>query len=124
MNLIWTPGMSLDDVEKEAIMLALKYNHGNKTHTASALGIAYRTLDDKLKRYKDKEDEIRKISEERKIKRNELLRTERGLPVEHVAQLSKEPALPVQERKEIQEMSSPENASRGAHTKKNKRDVK
>jgi len=47
----WSPGMKLDDVEKEAILAAFQFYHKNKTQTAAALGIAIRTLDYKLARY-------------------------------------------------------------------------
>jgi len=48
----WSPGMRLEDVERETILEALKFYHGNKTQTAASLGIAIRTLDYKLQRYK------------------------------------------------------------------------
>ncbi len=47
----WEPGITLDDIEKEAILVAYKYYRNNKTQTAAALGIAIRTLDYKLARY-------------------------------------------------------------------------
>lgn len=106
MQLIWSPGMSMDDVEKSVIMLALRFHQGNKTQTAQSLGIAYRTLDDKLKKYKEHEEEIKKIAEERRIKRHESLRAERGLPVQQDARSSEEQSVSVQERQKIQEMPS------------------
>lgn len=47
----WQPGVTLDDVEKQVILKALKWFGNNKTKTAQALGIAVRTLDYKLERY-------------------------------------------------------------------------
>lgn len=51
-NLGWCPGMKLEDVEKETILAAFQFYHQNKTQTAAALGIAIRTLDYKLAKYK------------------------------------------------------------------------
>ena len=48
---MWTPGMTLDAIEREVIQDAMKFYEGNKTHTASALGIAIRTLDARLEKY-------------------------------------------------------------------------
>jgi transcriptional regulator with PAS, ATPase and Fis domain len=48
----WSPGMKLDDVEKETILAAYQYYHQNKTQTAASLGIAIRTLDYKLAKYR------------------------------------------------------------------------
>jgi DNA-binding NtrC family response regulator len=48
----WTPGYTIESVEKEIIMQALSFYQGNKTQTAQALGIAIRTLDNKLAQYK------------------------------------------------------------------------
>lgn len=50
----WQPGKTLDDVEKEVIFVALQYFHQNKFKTAVALGIAPRTLDNKLAKYEAK----------------------------------------------------------------------
>lgn len=47
----WQPGQTLDDVEKEVILKAFSFYQGNKTQTAKSLGIAIRTLDNKLERY-------------------------------------------------------------------------
>lgn len=43
--------MSLDEVEKNHILKTLSYHHGNKTKTASSLGITIKTLYNKLHRY-------------------------------------------------------------------------
>ena len=47
----WQPGKTLDEVEKEVILVAYRFYQGNKTHTAASLGIAIRTLDNKLAKY-------------------------------------------------------------------------
>jgi len=48
----WQPGKTLDDIERNVILEALKYHSGNRTHTARALGISIRTLRNKLADYR------------------------------------------------------------------------
>ena len=48
---MWQPGRKLEDVEKEVILSAYRFYNENKTRTASSLGIAIRTLDNKLAKY-------------------------------------------------------------------------
>lgn len=49
----WQPGITIDDVEKQVIEKALRWFNGNKTKTAQSLGIAVRTLDNKLAKYQE-----------------------------------------------------------------------
>lgn len=44
--------MKLEDVEKEAILTAYRFYKENKTQTAASLGIAVRTLDYKIAKYR------------------------------------------------------------------------
>jgi two-component system, response regulator FlrC len=48
----WAPGRTLDQIEKNVILDALKYHEGNRTHTAKSLGISIRTLRNKLADYR------------------------------------------------------------------------
>ncbi len=48
----WEPGKTLNDIERNVIIEALKYHNGNRTHTAVALGISIRTLRNKISDYK------------------------------------------------------------------------
>lgn len=48
----WSPGRTLDDIERTVILEALHYHQGNRTHTAKALGISIRTLRNKLADYR------------------------------------------------------------------------
>lgn len=50
---IWQPGVSLSDIERMVIVKAFAYYRGNKSLTASSLGIAVRTLDTKLQQYEE-----------------------------------------------------------------------
>jgi transcriptional regulator with PAS, ATPase and Fis domain len=51
-NTDWTPGKTLNDIERKVILEALQYHQGNRTHTAKALGISIRTLRNKIADYK------------------------------------------------------------------------
>jgi DNA-binding NtrC family response regulator len=48
----WTPGQTLNDIERTVILGALEHHKGNRTHTARALGISIRTLRNKLSDYR------------------------------------------------------------------------
>ncbi len=48
----WTPGRTLEQIEKKIILEALEYHHGNRTHTAKALGISIRTLRNKIAEFR------------------------------------------------------------------------
>lgn len=56
MDNFWTVGMTLDEAEKKIIQYAYRFYDGNKTRTAQSLGIAIRTLDNKLALYGGKTD--------------------------------------------------------------------
>jgi hypothetical protein len=50
-NMNWVPGITLEEMEKQTILQAYRFYRSNKTQTAQALGIAIRTLDNKLEKY-------------------------------------------------------------------------
>jgi two-component system response regulator HydG len=52
------PGMTLEKLEKEAIIQTLEENGGNRTQTAQVLGISRKTLQNKLKEYGLEEKEV------------------------------------------------------------------
>lgn len=104
---MWQPGMSLEDVEKEVILKAFRFYQQNKTHTAHSLGIAIRTLDAKLEKYGEKKDVLQ-------VGAKQYLES---TPKPSAAQCT----VPVQERKEVQEMSSPHSAQSPHKTKHSKR---
>ena len=111
--------MKLEDAEKNIIMEALRFYGGNKTHVANGLDIAYRTLTDKLKKYEDKEQEIKNLEEERKRRRNEAIQTERKFFMEQNARISAQQPVPVPERKEVQKVPL-SDATTGSTKSKNK----
>lgn len=67
MEIFWQPGLTLEHVEKQVILKALRFFNGNKPKTANSLDIALRTLDNKLLKYQ-------KDSESEEIKREQATR--------------------------------------------------
>lgn len=55
-NVYWQPGVTLADLEKQAIRSAMRAFEFNKTKAAQALGISVRTLYNKLEAYGDLKD--------------------------------------------------------------------
>jgi hypothetical protein len=72
MNLLWTPGCTLELLEEMAVRQALQYCQGNKTAAASALGIAVRTLDNKLEIYAEKDRRMKAVESERAKQQKEF----------------------------------------------------
>ena len=50
-EVIFRPGMTMDDLEREAIRRALKEVNGNRRKAAEQLGIGERTLYRKIRKY-------------------------------------------------------------------------
>lgn len=51
-QIIWSPGVTLQAIEKQVILTAFRFYRGNKTATSRALDISVKTLDNKLNQYK------------------------------------------------------------------------
>ncbi|MHC4427994.1 MAG: helix-turn-helix domain-containing protein, partial [Planctomycetota bacterium] len=47
--------LTLEDVEREAIIATLQHHHGHRQKSAAALGIGVRTLGLKLKKWKEQQ---------------------------------------------------------------------
>lgn len=78
--IIWSPGVTLAGIEKQVILKAFQFFHGNKTSTSIALGISIRTLEARLEEYK-KSDEIQEVAiETRRKQREQFLARQRGNP--------------------------------------------
>lgn len=50
-QIIWSPGVPLEYLVKQAILAAMKFYRGNKSAAARSLGISIRTLDTRLEKY-------------------------------------------------------------------------
>lgn len=116
----WTPGLTLEAVEKMCIQQAFKFYRGNKTTTANSLGIAIRTLDNKLEKYESEDrDRILYVEGERARQKAQLERARgnghfqipssipgphAGISVEPAAQVSDEQKMSLPEWKEVQKV--------------------
>lgn len=112
----WSPGMSLATTEKLIIKNAYRFYAQNKTATSRSLGIAIRTLENKLDKYA-KEDliEEKRQQDDKQKRHDELARfrgqqkasangndAKGGVYMEPTTEDSPQPVLPVSERKEVQ----------------------
>jgi DNA-binding NtrC family response regulator len=52
-----TPGTTVEEAERQLILLTLQHTHDNKTHAAELLGISLKTLHNKLNRLKLRDDQ-------------------------------------------------------------------
>jgi hypothetical protein len=97
-NVIWSPGISLDALEKMVIRKAYRFYHQNKVATANALKIAVRTLDNRLERY-DQEDATyeQQAIDTRDRRREHLLRARGFAPDQLAGQARQTTAEPVLE---------------------------
>lgn len=58
MEVTFVPGVLLSEVEKSVILKTLVALEGNRTHTARVLGIGLRTLQRKIKQYRDENPDL------------------------------------------------------------------
>jgi transcriptional regulator with GAF, ATPase, and Fis domain len=77
---VWTPGMKLDTLVEQVIHEALRFYKGNKTQTANALGIATRTLDNRMEKYEAQRLEREKLAEEAQKARERWLQRQMATP--------------------------------------------
>lgn len=114
---MWQPGMTLASIEKEAINEALKFYQGNKTQAANALGIAIKTLYNKLDVYAEEDLKEKSALEALRMKEKEQLEkfrgvnhantgeeTESGVDLQSASEISEKQSLPLREQKKVQEM--------------------
>ena len=78
MEVIWTPGMSLENLEKQVVKKAFAFYGKNKTATSNSLGIAIRTLDAKLEQYEKEDAKEQELKDELKTKEREYVKRARG----------------------------------------------
>ena len=104
----WQPGMTLEVLEEQAIKSAFQFYRGNKTATASSLGIAIRTLDSKLEIYKGKEDELQRRAEKVQSDLKASIQSRQNESQRHstksINENSSEQPVPVPKREEVQKM--------------------
>ncbi len=77
--IIWSPGVTLDNIERQVIFKAFSFFGKNKTQTAGALGISVRTLDNKFERYAEEDKGEREWHEKRQREQSNFLARARGI---------------------------------------------
>jgi hypothetical protein len=80
INVNWVPGITLEEMEKQCILAAFRFYRGNKTTTAQVLGIAIRTLDNKLEKYEADALMQKEKVEQDELKRRAIHNRLRGVP--------------------------------------------
>lgn len=126
----WSPGVTLEAVEKQVILKAFRWFRGNKTQTSIALGISIRTLENKLEKYEDDGRKQELAEQADREKRQAHLNRARGLTVaptqestsvhgtgsgvhaQSSAETGPQHSMPVSESKKVQEVL-PSKASAG-----------
>ena len=138
--ILWSPGVTLEEIEKQVILKAFRFYRGNKTTTANALGIAIRTLDNKLEKYendgaaqKERDNEIRErelafgirqrgfqqgpneSAEDREASRRSVLpSSDARLSMEPAPHVSAQQPVPVSKPHEVQKVLSTKDAQSSA----------
>jgi hypothetical protein len=74
----WSPGVTIEQLERQAIFMAFKHFHFNKTATANSLGISIRTLDNKFDKYAKEDKAANEADIERKKNADHWLAKSRG----------------------------------------------
>lgn len=133
----WSPGITLEDIEKMVIIKAYSFFKKNKTATAESLKIAIRTLDAKLAKYEMEEQDARERSDAQERHRVEWLNKSRGISsgggypnppsrfaptgvhLESAPQPAAQSQVPVPERTEVQSVL-PKSASKDHSSKSRK----
>lgn len=97
-HIIWSPGVKLEDIEKMVILKAFAFYRNHKAATANALGIAIRTLDNKLARYEQEAQQFEDQQAAQAQTRLDFLARARGNPPNNVGAIYTpmgQPSMPV-----------------------------
>lgn len=81
--IIWSPGMSLEEVEEKVIQKAYDFFIKNAETAANSLKISLDDFNEKMDKFKLKEQEIKKLIDKEKEKEREYLERSRGIPPEN-----------------------------------------
>jgi len=80
-QVFWSPGVSLEQIEKDVILKAFRFYRGNKTQCSISLGISIRTLEAKLEKYEQDGKKQRDTEERESADRAAQLNRARGIAV-------------------------------------------
>lgn len=73
-QILWQPGVTLEEIEKQVILACLKYFNGHRGATALALGVTDRTIRNKLEKYRlEWQAEIDKKAESERLRKEARL---------------------------------------------------
>lgn len=138
----WSPGVTLESVEKQIILVAFRHYRGNKSATANSLGITVRTLENKFEKYEDDKKVEKEREDNDRKQREEFLARQRGantpnyldtaetlskpgeeqvlsqdsldrIRLQSPQDSSAEPSMPVPKRAAVQEVLPKDNARSG-----------
>lgn len=105
----WQPGVTLADVEKQTIELALRYTQGNKVKAAHILGVSSRTIYNKLHSWgmmgQEEFNGLQEQAEAGEAERAAGQGPEAGARVQPAPEVAPQRGLPVRKQKKIQAVS-------------------
>jgi hypothetical protein len=78
-QVFWSPGVTLEGIEKQVILMAFRFYRGNKTQCSISLGINVRTLERKLEDYENADRKQRETEELEASDRTRQLERARGV---------------------------------------------
>lgn len=83
--IIWSPGMSLEDMQEKVIRSALHYFNYDIETTARNLKISLEVFNKKILKYEEKEKKLKELKEEEKRKNEEFDLKSRGIKTEIIS---------------------------------------
>jgi hypothetical protein len=132
MSVYWSPGTTLEQLERAAIEEAMIFYKKNRPATSAALGISLRGLDIKLLKYQEMDKKHEEANAAKRKRDEEFLARQRGqhtstqydtskktseyktkcrVGLESSSESSKEPEMPMSEREEVQAVLSHDTTS-------------
>lgn len=78
-QVMWSPGVTLEAIEKQVILKAYQFYRGNATQAAISLGISEKTIRNKLEKYEQDGLEREAAEERDREERAKILDRQRGI---------------------------------------------
>ncbi len=80
-QIIWSPGMTLEAVERQVIQKAIQFYHDNRQLTAASLGISPPTLNARILKYEAEDSAAKHVQDRQRRKEAHHLARARGQTV-------------------------------------------
>ena len=125
--IIWSPGVTLENIEEQVIKAALVFYRGSAIMTANALGVSEKTIRTKMEKYVTDDERARMRNEQAKLDGRSWLARARGqaegnaipspaagVRVEPAQEAPAERAVSVPQPQEIQKVLPKQASSGGA----------